>query len=57
MAGRYLLDINAASYVIKGNIPRIRERLLKVPMAQLAISAVTEASCCLGSRESRRRYD
>jgi tRNA(fMet)-specific endonuclease VapC len=48
MAGRYLLDINAASYVIKGNIPRIRERLLKVPMAQLAISAVTEAELLFG---------
>jgi hypothetical protein len=27
----YLLDTNTASYVIKGNIPRVRQRLLKVP--------------------------
>ena|SRR5689334_954643 len=49
MPGRYLLDTNTASYVIKGNIPRIRERLLKMPMAQLAISAVTEAELLFGA--------
>jgi len=49
MPGRYLLDTNTASYVIKGNIPRIRRRLLKVPMAQLAISAVTEAELLFGA--------
>jgi tRNA(fMet)-specific endonuclease VapC len=35
--------------VLKGNIPRVRERLLKVPMAQLAISAVTEAELLFGA--------
>lgn len=49
MPGRYLLDANTASYVIKGNIPRVRQRLLKVPMAQLAISAVTEAELLFGA--------
>ena len=49
MSGRYLLDTNTASYVIKGNIPRVRERLLKVPMAQLAISSVTEAELLFGA--------
>ena len=49
MSARYLLDINTASYVIKGNIPRVRERLLKVPMAQLAISSVTEAELLFGA--------
>lgn len=48
MASRYLLDTNTASYVIKGNIPRVRERLLKVAMAQVAISAVTEAELRFG---------
>ena len=33
MSGRYLLDTNTARYVIKGNIPRVRQRLLKAPMA------------------------
>jgi len=44
----YLLDTNIASYVIKGNIPRVRQRLLKVPMAEIAISAVTEAELRFG---------
>ena len=48
MTARYLLHTDTASYVIKGNIPRVRERLVKVPMAQLAISAVTEAELLLG---------
>jgi len=48
MSVRYLLDTNTASYIIKGNIPRVRERLLKVPMAQVAISAVTEAELRFG---------
>ncbi|MGC2768516.1 MAG: type II toxin-antitoxin system VapC family toxin [Candidatus Acidiferrum sp.] len=48
MAVRYLLDTNTASYVIKGDIPRVRERLLKVPMAQLAVSAVTAAELYFG---------
>jgi tRNA(fMet)-specific endonuclease VapC len=49
MTVRYLLHTNTASYVIKGNIPRVRERLVKVPMAQLAISAVTEAELLFGA--------
>ena len=48
MPVRYLLDTNVASYVIKGNVPRVRERLLKVPMAEVAISAVTEAELRFG---------
>src|SRR5258707_12877568 len=48
MAPRYLLDTNTASYIIKGNIPRVRERLLKVPMSRLLISAVTEAELLYG---------
>jgi tRNA(fMet)-specific endonuclease VapC len=48
VAIRYLLDTNTASYVIKGNIPRVRERLLKVPMAEVGISVVTEAELRFG---------
>lgn len=48
MAVRYLLDTNTASYVIKGNFPRVRERLLKVPMAEIGISVVTEAELRFG---------
>ena len=48
MASRYLLDTNTASYIIKGNIPAVRHRLLKVPMAQVAISTVTEGELHYG---------
>jgi tRNA(fMet)-specific endonuclease VapC len=48
MAVRYLLDTNTASYLIKGNFPRVRERLLRVPMAEVGISVVTEAELRFG---------
>jgi len=48
VAVRYLLDTNTASYVIKGTFPRVRERLLKVPMAEVGISVVTEAELRFG---------
>jgi tRNA(fMet)-specific endonuclease VapC len=48
MAVRYLLDTNTASYVIKGNFPRVRARLLKVPMAEVGISVVAEAELRFG---------
>ena len=49
MTRRYLLDTNIASYVIKGNIPAVRRRVVQVPMAQLAISAVTEGELRFGA--------
>jgi tRNA(fMet)-specific endonuclease VapC len=48
MPVRYLLDTNTASYIIKGNFPRVRERLLKVPMSEVGISVVTEAELRFG---------
>ena len=48
MSVRYLLDTNMASYVIKGNFPRVRERLVKVPMAEIGISVITEAELRFG---------
>jgi tRNA(fMet)-specific endonuclease VapC len=45
---RYLLDTNTVSYIIKGNIPRLRERLLKVPIAEVGLSVVTEAELRFG---------
>ncbi len=53
MPPRYLLDTNTASCIIKGNVPRARERLLKVPMSQLLISAVTEAELLFGAARKR----
>ncbi len=45
---RYLLDTNTASYAIKGNVARVRERLLTVPMADIGISVITEAELRFG---------
>lgn len=49
MTSRYLLDTNIASYVIKGNVPAVRRHIAKPPMAQLAISAVTEGELRYGT--------
>ena len=49
MAARYLLDTNTASYIIKGNRPALDHHLVKVPMVQLAISAVTEGELRFGA--------
>ena len=38
MSGCYLLDTNTASYIIKGNVPGVRERLLRVSAADALIS-------------------
>jgi tRNA(fMet)-specific endonuclease VapC len=53
MSPRYLLDTNTASHIIKGNVPGVRERLLKVPMSRLLISAVTEADLLYGATRKR----
>lgn len=45
---RYLLDTNTASYIIKGEPAVIRERLLNVPMANVCVSAITEAELLRG---------
>jgi len=39
----YMLDTNTASYIIKGEPVVIRERLRTVPMANICVSAITEA--------------
>src|ERR1700691_3511043 len=48
MPVHYLLDTSTASYVIKGNFPRVRKRLLELPMSEVGISAVTEAELRFG---------
>jgi tRNA(fMet)-specific endonuclease VapC len=45
---RYLLDTNTVSYIIKGNRPRVRERLLRVIMAEVGVSVITEAELLFG---------
>ena len=44
----HLLDTNVASHVIKGNRPEITARLVALPMADIAISVVTEAELLYG---------
>lgn len=48
MPVRYLLDTNMASYVIKDTFPRVRERLVRVPMADVGVSVITEAELRFG---------
>lgn len=48
MVVRYLLDTNTAGYVMKGNLPRVRERLGKIPLADVGVSVVTEAELRFG---------
>lgn len=44
----YLLDTNIAGHIIKGDIPRVRERLIAVPMHCIAVSVVTQAELLCG---------
>lgn len=44
----YLLGTNTASYVIKGNFPQVRRRLLRVPIADISLSVITEAELRFG---------
>jgi tRNA(fMet)-specific endonuclease VapC len=45
----YLLDTNTASHIIKGNRPALDRHLAKVPMAMIAMSAVTEGELRFGA--------
>lgn len=45
---RYLLDTNTASYIIKANRPAVEQRLTRVPITQVSISAVTEGELRYG---------
>jgi tRNA(fMet)-specific endonuclease VapC len=48
MKGPHLLDTNIASYIIKGNVPSVDRWLARVPVADVFISAVTEAELRYG---------
>ena len=45
---RYMLDTNTATYIIKGEPAIIREHLLNVAMANVCVSAITEAELLRG---------
>jgi tRNA(fMet)-specific endonuclease VapC len=44
----YLLDTNVASDAIKGNPAQVRERLVALPVHEVAISAVTQGELIYG---------
>lgn len=44
----FMLDTNIASHIIRGDRPEITERLVALPMEELAISAVTEGELMYG---------
>jgi len=52
MSFRYLLDTNAASYAINKKSSEMDRHLARVPMAELAISAVTEGELRYGAARS-----
>jgi tRNA(fMet)-specific endonuclease VapC len=43
-----MLDTNTVSYALRGNPPVVRQRLNSVPLAQVCISAITEAELLAG---------
>jgi tRNA(fMet)-specific endonuclease VapC len=45
---RYLLDTNIASYLIKGEFPRLRDKLARIPIFEIGISVITEAELRFG---------
>src|SRR6266481_4630882 len=45
---RFMPDTNSVSYALRGNPPSVREHLLRVPMAQVCISSITEAELLFG---------
>ena len=47
-AGRWMLDTNIASHIIRGATPALQARLREVPVAQLCVSAVTEGELLYG---------
>jgi len=48
MAIRYLLDTNTSSYAIKGNVPSVRQCLLRHSASEIAVSVITEAELRFG---------
>jgi tRNA(fMet)-specific endonuclease VapC len=44
----YMLDTNTASYIIKNEPVVVRENLVKVPMASVCISSITQAELLRG---------
>ncbi len=48
MPSRYLMDTNMVSFAIKGNFPSVRQKMRRVPISDIAISAITEGELRFG---------
>jgi tRNA(fMet)-specific endonuclease VapC len=57
MTLRYMLDTNTALQVMKGEPAKLRERLVKTPLEQVGISAVTEGELRFGIERARETRD
>ena len=51
----YMLDTDICSYVMKRSSPALLERLARVPVAEVCMSAVTKAELLYGVQVSPRR--
>jgi tRNA(fMet)-specific endonuclease VapC len=49
----YLLDTNACIRYINGRSPQIRAKLPTIPLAEIAVSAITKAEMFYGSAKSQ----
>jgi hypothetical protein len=48
---RYLLDTNTCSYIMKGNVPAVRQHLAHVPIAQgIHLERNPKLNCATASR-------
>jgi tRNA(fMet)-specific endonuclease VapC len=43
-----MLDTNIASHIIRGDVPAVRERLVKVPITDLCVSVIKQAELLHG---------
>lgn len=55
MARRHLPDTNIARHPIKGNFRAVRQRLIRYPIFEMAVSSVTEGELPWDS-DARRQY-
>jgi tRNA(fMet)-specific endonuclease VapC len=54
---RWMLDTNTCIYVMKRHPPAVQERLRRVAVGEVGISAVVLAELRLGVRKSRRQVE
>lgn len=43
-----MLDTNIASHIIRGDVPQVRQRLVKVPIHSVVVSVITQAELLYG---------